>query len=247
MKRGGLNQVQYLDNLRLDLNPVAPTHVFELRKRSAEEHPLPTLRLHLTAFGEAIALDLWPNHDLLHPDIEIHVNGQVNVDLGATHVYDGIVLPADGDSTRKRGWARITFHGPPAEEQPCVIEYSFEFLFTHFVSFEGVFTLDGELVNIKLDDHYIRTRRPSDIPLVKRSEQGNRQIIYKESDRTAPSHSVNEEEAELSCGSDHLHANKHYLAEMEQHHALSGHKSRRAAAGCPTAKKILYMVCNDFL
>jgi hypothetical protein len=126
---------------------------------------------------------------------------------------------------------------------------------------------DAELHLIRLADHYENTRRPIDIPVPGVHERKHEirnapMIIYREVDRHQPSSLFPKNrllKRELNspnehvCGADDLEANVNPLngAEAFFQELLKKYLDnqldlprleKRSAQGCPTTKKIVYMV-----
>jgi len=119
--------------------------------------------------------------------------------------------------------------------------------------YEGMFHIEGETYTIESAQTYRRHRRAEDIPIPK-VQKGL--LIYRQSDRKL-SHSLTNgnqtslSEHHYSCGSHDLHFNKdgsrhYYLTEMARL-KVSKHYKRSVPTGCPTQKKVLYMVNLYFL
>ncbi|KAH7103142.1 Metallo-peptidase family M12-domain-containing protein [Auriculariales sp. MPI-PUGE-AT-0066] len=209
----------------LDVFPrygAAANAALKKRRDAPELHHSDSFRLTLSAFDETYHLHLKPNDDLVHPAARINYY-RPGPDGGSelyrtepllresVRAYQGEVVRADDDYSATRrlqedaagglyrtydaplpsnvlGWARIVVHseGDPVTGEPP--------------SFEGAFSINGDIHHVSAYDSYILTRRSEDaLPRAPTDPLDRHLVIYRNSDSVYQS-----EERPQSCAHDSL-------------------------------------------
>ncbi|KAG8743409.1 hypothetical protein FRC10_012074 [Ceratobasidium sp. 414] len=200
-----LKRVAHPSTLALEILPRTPLPHGTLFTREVESPRLrhtDSLRLTLAAFGRTHRLHLRPNNDLLHPAARItHLASDGSVISStpllrsAVHVFEGAVVDEAWSAHRLRedaaggvsrpwgeisegelGWARIIVHDQGDPELGTAPSY------------EGAFSVLGEVYHILTRDNYVRTRGPLDAhPHPDVDELDGTLVIFRDSDMEKPS------------------------------------------------------------
>ncbi|KAI9485216.1 MAG: Metallo-peptidase family M12B Reprolysin-like-domain-containing protein [Benjaminiella poitrasii] len=258
--------VEPIRSLKLDIAE-RQKHFYEKREISQNKHYQPnlqtlkhddSLRLSIEAYNKTIFLHLAPNLDLFHPDAVVHQNGKsVKIDPSDYRVYRGYVMD---DIYSDHWWLTGLQEDDDMENQPGVLGWARIIVrndINHNLDhplFEGAFNMYGDTHHIKLKENYHLTKRADDVGLV--SDDNVHMIIYRDSDM------ITQQQRESGdCGFDRLNNMNSVLSKrshnpfeivVDQHmkfaalqaNTLLGGRSsleKRAPAGCPTTKKVLYM------
>ncbi|KAI8826643.1 Metallo-peptidase family M12-domain-containing protein [Fimicolochytrium jonesii] len=227
---------------------IPPVRFYDfLEKVSIKKKVSGNLQLSFKAINETFTLDLEPNTDLLHSDAHVQYASDAEpnfIDLHrmARHAYKGNVVGKTLTGARRDvGWARIILD--PSEE-----------------IFHGSFVADGQMYHVKEIETYHKTRRSVDIQVPSSSSRQERHraarmILLRDRDESATIGQIPELSTlgrredggftsgiESSCPfnpKDNLGAQRNISDRLER--SLAGSLTKRAPAGCPTARKVLFM------
>ncbi|KAJ3183028.1 hypothetical protein HDU87_007450 [Geranomyces variabilis] len=201
------------------------------------------MQLSFRAMNQSFTLQLEQNQHLLHPHAVVKRDSETDetdeyADLHriAANMYKGHVVQADalsGDKLEKVGWARM-FYDPTRNV------------------FEGTFTARNKMYDVKDIDVYHKTRRSIDIqvlPASSRSERHrlSRMIVLADRDHAESMVAMpdpflmrrSETAAQSQCGFDPVvNSQRGYVDQVERNVASL---AKRAPAGCPTSRKVLFM------
>jgi hypothetical protein len=211
------------------------------------------------------------NQDLLHPDFVIETDAAID-DADSTQkllAYNGHVHAINDrvltNYTVSRGngseddmnklhsatngnhnWARLLFHQIPRMASSGNNSSGSR---STLPTFDGTFAAAGEIYTVKTAAGYDVTRRTQDVPIRSIHRQPGRlqkpMIIYRESDRlpTYDNNAASSNGSDSSCSTDHSSWKMVMFDDDDnKKNNRQGRLHKRAASGCPTATKILYMV-----
>ncbi|KAJ3017832.1 hypothetical protein HKX48_003366 [Thoreauomyces humboldtii] len=215
---------------------------------------LSAINLSFRAINQTFDLALEQNLDVLHREATF-VGGEsesadadiATIDLHrlARNLYKGHVVRSEGttlDSAqifKQVGWARMYFDASKGV-------------------FEGTFTADGEMYHVKDIDVYHKTRRSIDVQVLGssyRSERhrSSRMILLLDRDQTAAMAEMTDFSQlaardqpgfvgqHSECGFDYEQQSLAIMNHTDTIERKAASLSRRAPAGCPTSRKVLFM------
>lgn len=197
-----LKRIGHPSTLSLEILPRRPSASGSFGKRSYSinsstlQHT-DTIRLTLTAFDDTFHLHLRPNENLIHPAARINhykigPNGQSILSHseplvpGSVKAYWGEVIPTEFSPDRMRedaagvyprpsgkselGWARIVVHhqGNAAKGEPP--------------SFEGAFSVKGNIHHVMTKDNYYRNKHILDPHIIVDDNTESKLVIFRDSD-----------------------------------------------------------------
>ncbi|CAO0803694.1 unnamed protein product [Mucor circinelloides] len=226
-----------------------------------------SLRLSVNAYNKTMFLHLTPNLDLFHPNAVIHANGiSTKLNPADFRVYHGYVID---DIYSDHWWiSGLLQDEQDMENQPGVLGWA-RIVVRHDIKhdlnhplFEGAFTVYGDTYHVKLTDNYRLTKRSDDADL---ADNLAHMIIYRDSD-TVLKETASDTHNSGECGFDRLthiskrsynplaldfnvNNNNNFAVRNSYRDIFNGNGgdntgktlTKRAPAGCPTSKRVLYM------